>query len=82
MRALNGDNDEPIHSVQLYLSAEEARKLVVALEQLLQDPDSDDHRHVLSLDGLREVSVSLVTDRKMKELKRYTAAEQRMFLDP
>lgn len=70
MRILDGDQQLPVWNVQLYLTPSEAHQIVAALTRLLTDPEENDHEHVASLDGLREISVSLVTPRKLEDLSR------------
>jgi hypothetical protein len=82
MRILNGDNDQPVYNVQLYLTPQEATDLVTAIEELLQTPEANEHRHVMASDGGREISVSLITSSKTRNLHMYTDAERRMFLEP
>ena len=79
MRLLDADQQLPLWNVQLYLTTSEAHQVVAALTRLLNDPEANDHEHVAALDGLREISVSLVTPRKLEDLSRYTEAERRMF---
>jgi hypothetical protein len=81
MRLLNGDDQTPLYSAQLYLTPEEARSLRDALNRLLEAIERPEHEHVLGKDGLRDVSVSIVTDAKLRDLDKYTEHERRMFLE-
>ena len=82
MRILDTDNQGPVRRVQLYLTPGEAADLRDALEQLLEDPEANGHEHVLAEDASRDVSVSIVTVTKLRESKRYSDAERRMFAEP
>ncbi len=77
MRILDGESQVPLHEVQLYLTPEEASEFRAKLEQLLKNPDANEHEHLIS-DG-REVSFSIITPAKLKNLSRYSSAEQKMF---
>lgn len=79
MRLLDGERQVPLWNVQLYLTPAEAKELTAALNKLLVDPEANEHEHVLSRESGREVSVSLVTPRKLKDLSGYTPAEREMF---
>lgn len=82
MRILDGDNQTPLFQAQLYLTPDEARAFIHALNALLRDPDSNQHEHIFSGDGRRDISISLITPSKLNELHRYSAAEQAMFREP
>lgn len=79
MRFLNADEQTSIFNVQMYLTVDEADALHGALARLLRDPSAIEHEHVLAGDGLRELSVSLVTPEKLIDLSGYSKAEQAMF---
>ena len=77
MRMLDQDRKAAIKSVAMYLTVEEAEWLKRELEGLLQDPEANDHFHVCSLDNSgRELSCSIITPHKLKDLGRYTNVEQ------
>jgi len=81
MRILNGDKQTALYKAQLYFTFEEALKFVHALQELLRDPEANEHEHVISSDG-RDVSISIATPRKLQDLNSYSPAEQRMFQEP
>ena len=81
MRLLDGDKQVPLHIVQLYLTLGEATKLRDALTNLLIDPEANAHEHISAEDGTRELSVSVVTEAKLKNVGRYSKAEQKMFTE-
>ena len=82
MRMLDTDNQGPVRRIQLYLTPSEAADLRRALDQLLQDPEADEHGHLVAEDASRDLSVSIVTPVKLQDLTRYTDAERRMFSEP
>ena len=81
MRLLDGDKQLPLHIVQLYLTPGEAAKLRDALTSLLVDPEANAHEHIPAEDGARELSVSVVTETKLRNVGRYSKAEQKMFTE-
>jgi hypothetical protein len=79
MRLLDGEKQVGLWNVQMYLTPAEARELVAGLSKLLMDPEANEHEHVLSTESGREISVSLITPTKLKDMSGYTSAERRMF---
>ncbi len=79
MRILDGDKQIPLRNVQLYLTPREAEKFCQALKLLLVDPDANEHEHVFAEDASREISVSLLTPAKLRDLSGYSKAERKMF---
>lgn len=69
----------PLWNIQIYLTPAEARELVAGLNKLLVDPEANEHEHVLSTERGREISVSLTTSTKLKDLSGYISAERKMF---
>jgi hypothetical protein len=82
MRILDTDNQGPVRRIQLYLTPREAADLRDALDHLLDDPEATANERVLAEDGSRDISVSIVTASKLRELRRYSDAERRMFAEP
>jgi hypothetical protein len=76
MRILDAERGQPITAAQLYLTEREARELRDALGELLAAPEATEHRHVL--DGAVDLSVSIVTQRKLDNTAGYTAAERKL----
>jgi len=77
MRMLDAQKEQSVLILQLYLTPEEAREMRERLDGLLADPEADEHFH-LPLDSAgRELSCSIVTPRKLKEV-RYTALERKI----
>ena len=79
MRFLDGDKQTALRKVHAYFRQKEAAELCSALTKLLADPEANEHEHVFSKDGSREISVSLVTSTKLQDPSAYSAAEQKMF---
>ncbi len=76
MRILDPDTARSLRELQMYFTASEATEFRDALNELLKDPEANEHRHLIA-DG-REVSFSLVTPAKLENLKRYTELERRV----
>jgi hypothetical protein len=82
MRILDTDNQGPVRRIHIYLTPAEAEHLRRALDRLLRDPEASEAERVVADDGSRDLSVSIVTPGKLREVKRYTDAERRMFAEP
>ena len=78
MRILDTDTDRAVVSAQMYLSPNEARELVEALQQLLANPEANAHDHLFSEKGGCEMSFSIVTEAKLANVESYTSREQRL----
>jgi hypothetical protein len=78
---LDSEGDRSVHQLQLYLTPGEARELRALLDELLLNPEANEHRHVFSEDSGRDISLSLVTPTKLRDLSGYTAAEKRLFTE-
>ena len=78
MRMLDVERKQSLRTLQLYLTPDEARVMRDRLNDLLANPEANEHFHV-PLDGSgRELSCSIVTARKLKE-GHYTALERSIF---
>jgi len=78
MRLIDTETNGTVEQVQLYLSPDEARKLVKEVESLLVNPEANEHFHLFSEDGGCELSCSVVTRAKLA-LGGYTTEERRAF---
>jgi hypothetical protein len=76
MRILDVETERSLRELQMYFTSSEATEFRDALNELLQDPEALEHRHVIA-DG-REISFSLVTPAKLANIKRYTEVERRV----
>jgi hypothetical protein len=63
---LDSEQQRSVRQLQLYLDVREAQELREALAVLLEYPDASEHRHVLDRDGGWELSLSLVTEGKLR----------------
>jgi hypothetical protein len=78
MWMLDRDRDQSVRTLQIYLTPAEASALSDKLRRLLVDPERAEHAHVLSDDASRDLSFSVVTPNKLRDLPRYTKIEQRV----
>jgi hypothetical protein len=77
MRMLDPHAKKEVHDLQLYLTTAEATQLRSELDTLLQDPESNEHFHLPSVDGGRDLSCSIVTKTKLAS-KGYTPFERKI----
>ncbi len=75
MRMLDSDRQQSVKRLQLYLDPGEAARLRDFLDELLQSPGALLHHHLESDDEGRDLSVSLVTERKL-QVGKYTQLER------
>ena len=80
MKILDEDREQSVRVLRLYLGVKEARELHKGLTELLEDPQKNDHFHVFARDMSSEMSVSIVTDAKLKT-GGYTHLERRIFFE-
>jgi len=78
MRMLDPEAKEEVRALQLYLTATEAAQLRSELDNLLRDPESNEHFHILSEDGGRDLSCSIITKAKLASTG-YTSLERKIF---
>ena len=78
MRLIDSEGERTIDQVQLYLSPDEARRLVAELGRLIVNPEANEHFHLFSEDGEGELSCSIVTPGKLSA-GAYTSGERRAF---
>lgn len=78
MRMIDVDRKRSVHALQPYLTPAEAKELSDGLVRLLKRPEVREHGHVAAGDGLRDLSVSIVTPAKLADLSGYTEAERRL----
>jgi hypothetical protein len=71
-----------VERLQLYLTPDEARQLRNHLDYLLENPEANEHYHLGVGDLARDLSYSIVTPRKLRELQYYTALEREILLQP
>jgi hypothetical protein len=81
MRMLDFEKKVSVWNLHLYLTVEEAREMCQELEKLLQSPEAKEHFHILSRDSGREISCSVITPNKLKDISGYTKLEQQILLE-
>jgi len=82
MRMLDPQKNVTAKELQIYLSVKEAKELRNQLDRLLKDPEAFEHCHIYADDGSRQISVSILTDRKMEHSQNYSELERRVFNEP
>ena len=81
MRMIDAEREQRVRVLQLYLTPKEAKLLRQRLEKLLANPEANKHAHILSEDNSGEVSFSIVTEKKLQNLKGYTELEQQILIE-
>ncbi|VAW67380.1 hypothetical protein MNBD_GAMMA08-1002 [hydrothermal vent metagenome] len=81
MRMLDVEKKQSVWNLQLYLTEAEAKELYSELGKLLADPEANEHFHVFSEDSGRELSCSIVTRKKMKNISAYSKLERKVLMD-
>jgi hypothetical protein len=80
MKMIDIESNKRVNVLQLYLTPQEARYFRSELDQLLVDPEATDHSHI-DLGTGSELSVSILTERKLKNKKAYSKIEQEILKD-
>lgn len=78
MKIIDDQRKQPVKSASLFLTPREAREMRDNLDVLLQDPEANEHFHVYSDDNSHEISCSVITESKLKNLKSYNKLEQQV----
>jgi hypothetical protein len=81
MRMIDYDRKISIKTLGIYLSPQEAEELRDELNELLENPEANEHFHVYQHDMSREISCSIITENKLKNIKRYNKLEQQILLE-
>jgi hypothetical protein len=76
MRMIDLERKCTMKGLSLFLTVFEAEQLKDELEILLKNPEAKEHFHILSMDNTRELSCSIVTTDKLKDIKDYNKLEQ------
>jgi len=66
--------------MSIYLTQNEAEEFRNELNKLLKDPEANKHFHIYEDNMSREISCSIITEKKLKDLKGYNKLE-RMILN-
>jgi hypothetical protein len=77
MRMIDSDRQHAVRTLQLYLTADEARSMVDQLEKLLAAPEAPEHFHLASADVSRDLSCSIFTPEKIQS-GNYTKLEHKV----
>ena len=81
MKIIDDKRKDELKNVGLYLTVEEATWLRNELNNLLEDPEAMSHFHVHDMEGKRgQVSCSIITKTKLKNIHMYNEVEQRILL--
>ncbi|MCK4488872.1 MAG: hypothetical protein KAU23_01365 [Anaerolineales bacterium] len=82
MRIIDYDKKRSIKAISLYLTEDEASHLKDELELLLKTPESNDHFHISDVkDPSREISCSIITENKLKNISSYNKLEQQVLTE-
>lgn len=82
MRMIDFDRKCSVKSLATYLTPDEAKQLRSELDKLLKDPEANAHFHVNDKDYSREISCSIITEKKLQNLKSYNKLEQKVLSEP
>jgi len=81
MRMLDVESKSSVWNLQLYLTVAEAKELQAELSKLLDNPEENEHFHIMSEDSGREISCSIITPNKMEHISTYTKLEQQILTE-
>ena len=81
MKMLDLENKSSVWNLQLYLTPKEAKDLCDGLSELLKNPEANEHIHVMCENSGREISCSIITEKKLSNISRYTKLEQQILTD-
>lgn len=82
MRMIDDNRQGSLKGVSLYLTPREAEEMRRELDRLLKDPEANEHFHVYSDQNDREVSCSIITEKKLKNIKSFSKLEQKVLTEP
>jgi len=81
MRMADLDRKHSVKNLSLFLSLQEAKQMQYELGKLLTDPEANEHFHVNDENYTREISCSLITEHKLKNIKHYNNLEQQILTE-
>ena len=81
MKMIDDQQKRSLRKVSFYVSPREAQEMRDNLDHLLENPESHEHFHVYSDDNSREISCSIVTEFKLKNLENYNKIEQQVLAE-
>jgi hypothetical protein len=76
MRMIDMHSETSVKLLQLYLTPKEALEFRKELDRLITNPEANEHSHIYSEDTLCELSFSILTETKLKNIRSYTKLEQ------
>lgn len=80
MRMIDMELKTRVRSLQLYLSPQEATEFRKELDRLLVNPEANEHSHI-DFGGASEISFSILTEKKLENIKAYSKIEQKILMD-
>jgi hypothetical protein len=81
MRMLAFENKSSVWNLQIYLTPREAEDLGDGLNNLLKDPEANEHFHVMCENSGREISCSIITTKKLYDISGYTKLEKQILME-
>jgi len=81
MKIIDDRRKQSVESASLFLTPREAREMRSNLDDLLKDPEAHEHFHVYSDDNSREISCSIITEQKLKDLSKYNSLERQILAE-
>ncbi|MCD4820158.1 MAG: hypothetical protein K8S23_15865 [Candidatus Cloacimonetes bacterium] len=76
MKIIDLERKCSIGALSIYLTPNEAEEFREELDKLLKIPEADEHFHIYENDLSREISCSIITEKKLQNLKRYNKLER------
>ncbi len=81
MRMIDFNKKCSVNAISIYLTQDEADQLCYKLNKSLKDPEANEHFHIYENDMSREISCSIITEKKLKDLKRYNKLERKILYE-
>ena len=79
MFIIDFDKKCAVNNLSFYLTPREAKSLIEQLGNLLKNPEANEHFHLYDERGeSKEISCSLITGNKLKDLERYNEIERKI----
>lgn len=81
MKMIDMGSEKAVKLLQLYLTPKEALDFRKELGRLITNPEANEHSHIYSEDMFCELSFSILTETKLKNIKSYTKIEQKILTE-
>jgi len=81
MRIIDLEKKCQVRFMSIYLTPEEADWMRDEIGRLLADPEASEHFHISDEDMGRDISCSIITKRKLKDMKGYNSLEKAVLKD-